>query len=107
MIIIGIFLVVRLGIFCWPLFTLAIHAVPFFVGTTAGIDSLQAGTGPFGALVVGFVAGGFVLVAGQHAISAIGPLFAVPAAGAGYDSAFGLAHVGVPSGCVAGGIRRV
>ena len=60
MIIIGILLnVVGLGVFCWALFTLAIHAFPFFVGMTAGIYSFQAGTGPFGAIVVGFVAAWF------------------------------------------------
>ena len=107
MIIIGILLnIVGLGIFCWLLFTLAIHAVPFLVGTTAGIYSFQAGTGPFGAFVFGFVAGGFTLVVGQYAFSvvrapvvrlAIGLLFAVPAARAGYDATFSLVHIGVPS----------
>jgi hypothetical protein len=107
MIIIGILLnIVGLGIFCWLLFTLAIYAFPFFVCTTAGIYSLQAGTGPFGALVVGLIAGGFALMVGQYALSgvrapvvrlAIGLLFAVPAARAGYDATFSLAHIGVPS----------
>jgi hypothetical protein len=37
MIIIGILLnIVGLGIFCWLLFTLAIYAVPFFVGAMRG-----------------------------------------------------------------------
>jgi hypothetical protein len=107
MIIIGILLnIVGLGIFCRLLFTFAIHAFPFFVGTTAGIYSLQAGTGPFGALVIGFVAGGFTLVVGRDVLSvarapvvrvATGLLFAVPAARAGYDATFSLAHTGVPS----------
>jgi hypothetical protein len=107
MIIIGILLnIVGLGIFCWLLFTLAIYAFPFFVGTTAGIYSLQAGTGPFGALVVGFVGGGFALVVGRYAFAvvrspvirlAIGLVFAVPAARAGYDATFSVAHIGIPS----------
>ena len=64
MLIIGILLnVVGLGIFCWALFMLAIHALPFFVGMTAGIYSFQAGAGPFGAIVAGFVPGGSTLVA--------------------------------------------
>jgi hypothetical protein len=55
MIIIGVILnVVGLGVFCWALFALAIHALPFFVGMTVGIHSFQAGAGPFGAIVVGF-----------------------------------------------------
>jgi hypothetical protein len=40
MIIIGILLnVVGLGVFCWALFALATHALPFFVGMTVGIYS--------------------------------------------------------------------
>jgi hypothetical protein len=108
MIIVGILLnVVGLGVICWALFTLAIHALPFFVGMIAGICTYQTGTGPFGAIVVGFVAGGFTLVVGQYAFSVarspivrlvVGLLFALPAARAGYDAALGLAHLGVPSG---------
>jgi hypothetical protein len=106
MIIIGVLLnVVGLGVFCWALFELAIHALPFFVGMTAGIYSFQAGAGPLGAIVVGFVAGGFALVLGQYAFSVarsptlrllIRLLFAVPAARAGYDVMLALAHFGIP-----------
>ena len=95
MIIIGVLLnVVGLGVFCWALFALAIHALPFFVGMTVGIYLYQAGAGPLGAIVVGFVAGGFALVLGQYAFSVaswpivrllIRLLFSVPAARAGYD----------------------
>jgi hypothetical protein len=70
MIIIGILLnVVGLGIFCWALFALATHALPFFVAVTVGICSFRAGAGPFGAIVVGFVTGGLTLVVGQWAFS--------------------------------------
>ena len=63
MLIIGVLLnIVGLGIFCWALFALATHALPFFVGMTVGIYSFQAGAGPFGAIVVGFVTAGFTLV---------------------------------------------
>ena len=107
MIIIGILLnIVGLGVLCWALFTLAIYAFPFFVGLTAGIYAFQAGTGPFGAIVVGFVAGGSALVLGRYAFSVargpvvrllIGLLFVVPAARAGYDVTLALAHIGIPS----------
>jgi hypothetical protein len=107
MIIVGILLnVVGLGVICWALFTLAIHAVPFFVGLTAGIYAFQAGTGPFGAIVVGFVAGGSALVLGRYAFSVargpvvrllIGLLFVVPSARAGYDVTLALSHIGIPS----------
>ena len=81
--------VVGLGIFCGALFALATHALPFFVGLTVGIYAFQTGAGPFGAIVVGFVTGGFTFVIGQYAFSVarspivrlvIGLLFAVPAA---------------------------
>ena len=70
MLIIGVLLnIVGLGIFCWALFALATHALPFFVGMTVGIYSFQAGAGPFGAIVVGFIMAGFTLVVGQYAFS--------------------------------------
>jgi hypothetical protein len=107
MLIIGVLLnIVGLGIFCWALFALAIHALPFFVGMTVGIYSFRAGAGPFGAIVVGFVAAGFTLVLVRYAIFVargsvvrllIGLLFAVPAARAGYDVTLALAHMGIPS----------
>ena len=70
MLIIGVLLnIVGLGIFCWALFALATHALPFFVGMTVGIYSFQAGAGPFGAIVVGFVTAGFTFVIGRYAFS--------------------------------------
>ena len=111
MIIIGILLnVVGLGIFCWALFALATHALPFFVAVTVGICSFRAGGRSFGAIVVGFVTGGLTLVVGQWAFSIarssiarssivrliIGLLFAVPAARAGYDVTLALANLGIP-----------
>ena len=106
-IIIGILLnIVGLGVLCWALFTLAIYAFPFFVGLTAGIYAFQAGTGPFGAIVVGFVAGGSALVLGRYAFSVargpvvrllVGLLFVVPAGSVGYDVTLALSHIGIPS----------
>ena len=106
MIVIGILLnVVGLGAFCWALFALATHALPFFVGITVGIYSFQAGAGPFGAIVVAFVTAGFTLVAGQYAFSVArspivrlvtGLLFAIPAASAGYHVTLALAQFGIP-----------
>ena len=95
MLIIGVLLnIVGLGILCWALFALATHALPFFIGITVGVYSFQAGAGPFGAIVVGFVTAGFIFVVGRYAFSlarspivrlVIGLLFAVPAARAGYS----------------------
>ncbi len=88
------------------LFTLAIHAFPFFVGLTAGIYSFQVGMGPFAAIVIGFIVACCTLVVGRYAFSVVrGPvvrllirlLFAVPAARAGYDMTLALSHIGIPS----------
>jgi hypothetical protein len=106
--IIGILLnIVALGVFCWALFALAVHALPFFVGLTAGISIYQTGTGPFAAIVVGFMTGGFTLVLGRTVAASverapivrllIGLVFALPAARAGYDVTHALAHIGTSS----------
>jgi hypothetical protein len=107
MIIIGVLLnIVGLGVFCWALFALAIHALPFFVGMTAALYAYQTGAGPFGAVVVGIIASSFTFVLGQYVFSTarsrivrvvIGLLFAVPAARAGYDATLALSHIGIPS----------
>jgi hypothetical protein len=107
MLIVGILLnVVGLGVLCWALFTLAVHAFPVFVGLTAGIYSFQIGMGPFGAIVIGFIVAGFAFVLGRHVFSVarspvvrllIGLLFAVPAARAGYDVTLALSDIGIPS----------
>jgi hypothetical protein len=104
MIIVGIILnIVGLGVFCWALFSLAIHALPFFIGTTAAMYIYQTGAGPFSAVAIGFVVGSFTFVLGQYAFSAarsrmvhfaIGLLFSVPAAAAGYHLTWALSHIG-------------
>ena len=72
MIIIGVLLnVVGLGVFCWALFALAIHALPLFVGVTAGIHTYQTGAGPFGTILVGFITAGFTLVVAQYVFSVV------------------------------------
>jgi hypothetical protein len=107
MIVIGIILsFVSLGFLCWLLFMLAVHALPFFAGVTAGIAAYHSGSGEIGAFLVGLIAGASTLVAGQMVVAtarspvirvAIALLFAVPAAMAGYYAALGLAQIGVPA----------
>jgi hypothetical protein len=107
MIVIGIILsFVSLGFLCWLLFMLAVHALPFFAGVTAGIAAYHSGSGEIGAFLVGLIAGASTLVAGQMVVAtarspvirvAIALLFAVPAAMAGYHAALGLAQIGVPA----------
>jgi hypothetical protein len=107
MIVIGLILgVFGIGFFCWLLFTLAIYALPFFAGFTAGLAAFHGGAGVLGALAVGAAAGIATLIAGQIAFAAtrsiiiraaVALLFAVPAAIAGYHATLGLAEIGVPS----------
>src|SRR5471032_3185823 len=90
MIIVGIVLsVVGIGFFCWLLFTLAVYALPFFAGVTAGLAAFHSGSGVIGAVIVAMVAGAVTLVVGQIAFAAvrsvpvraaIALLFAAPAA---------------------------
>ena len=107
MLIIGIILsFVVLAYLCWLLFTLAVNAVPFFAGVTAGLATYHTGSGPIGAIIVGLVASSITFAAGQIAFTTIrsplvraviAVLFAVPAAVAGYHAALGLAQIAVPT----------
>jgi hypothetical protein len=95
-----------LGTMLALLFTLAIYAVPFFVGLTVGTWAFETGAGVIGAAVVGLVAGVVALFAAQLlfasvrslALSAvIALLFATPAAVAGYHAVLGISALLVPS----------
>ena len=59
----------ELGLVCWVLFTLAIYALPVFVGLTRTSIQFKLEQDPFGAIIVGFVADGTTLVSGQCAVS--------------------------------------
>ena len=106
MIIIGTILAfVGLAYLCWLLFALAVYALPFFAGVTAGLAAYRSGSGPIGAIVVGGIASSTTLLVAQIAFTtlrspliraAIALLFAVPAAVAGYHAALGLAHIAIP-----------
>jgi hypothetical protein len=107
MLVIGIiFSFVGIGFMCWLLFALAIYALPCFVGAWAAIAAYHGGAGIIGAIAVALAAGVATVIAGQLAIltarvpiiiAAIGLLFAVPAAIAGYSATLGLAEIGIPS----------
>ncbi len=107
MLVIGIILsMLGIGLFCWLIFTLAVYALPFSLGLTAGAAAFHGGAGIFGALLVGIVAGALTLAIGQIAFAVVRPLilraaiaaaFAVPAAIAGYHAVLGLSQIGVPS----------
>ncbi|MPZ34580.1 MAG: hypothetical protein GEV13_26945 [Rhodospirillales bacterium] len=96
-----------LGFFCWLLFTLAVYALPFLAGLTAGLAAFHSGSGFLGAIIVGLLAGSALLVLGQTVYAAarmpwirvaIGLIYAVPAAVAGYQLCFGLGGIGTPAG---------
>ena len=107
MLVIGLILsVFGIGLFCWLIFTLAVYALPFFIGLTAGMAAFHSGAGVIGALLIGIVAGALTLGIGQVAFAVVRPLalraviaaaFAVPAAIAGYHAVLGLSQIGVPS----------
>jgi hypothetical protein len=107
MLIIGIILCIfGLGFLCWLMFALAVYALPFFAGVTAGLAAFHSGSGAIGAILVGLVAGVVTLAIGQVAFArvrspllraTIALLFAAPAAVAGYHATLGLARIGVPS----------
>ncbi len=107
MLVIGLILsMFGIGLFCWLIFTLAVYALPFFVGLTAGMAAFHGGAGVIGALLVGVVAGALTLGVGQIAFAVVRPLplraaiaaaFAIPAAIAGYHAVLGLSQIGVPS----------
>jgi hypothetical protein len=107
MLVIGLVLnLFGIGLFCWLISTLAIYALPFFIGLTAGMAVLHSGGGVFGATLVGVGAGAVALAIGQVTFAVVQSLilraiiaaaFAIPAAVAGYHVVFGLAKIGVPS----------
>lgn len=95
-----------IGVMCWLLFTLAVYALPFFVGVAGGLWAFETGAGIVGAVVVGLLAGIAALIAAQILFAVVrstlarlllAVAFAAPAAVAGYHATLGLAAIGVPS----------
>jgi hypothetical protein len=108
MIILGIILsVFAIAFFCWLLFTLAVYALPLFVGLTAAFAAYHHGYGVLGSGLIAVVAGAGVLALGQLLFAAvrvsilracIALVFAIPAAVAGYHATLGIAHICLPEG---------
>ena len=95
-----------LGAICWLLFNLAVFALPFFAGVSAGMAAFHSGAGPVGTFAVGILAGAATLVAGQLAITllpspllrgGVALLFAAPAAFAGFHASHGIAEITMTS----------
>lgn len=110
--------VALVALLCVLAYTLAVYALPFFVGLTAAQFAYQTGSGLIGAGLVGLFAGGvaFGILAGLfetirspviRLILAL--IFAAPAAVAGYALVYGVTKEAVPSEiwrqifCIVGG----
>ncbi len=61
--------IAAIGLLCWLLFTLAVFALPAFVGVTAGAWAHGTGAGIPGAVLVGAGAAALTLTAGHPARS--------------------------------------
>lgn len=88
-----------IGLLCWLLFTLAVFALPAFVGFTAGAWAHGTGAGILGAILVGAVAAALTLPAGNLLIAFVRPMwlklavaviFVAPAAVAGFHATHGV-----------------
>lgn len=107
MIILGIFLcIAAIGILCWLLFTLAIIALPLFVGVSASTWAFNTGAGWLGTILVGILAAGLTLGVGQILLGvissmwaklAIAMVFVAPAIVAGYHATHGIVKHMMPS----------
>lgn len=107
MIILGILLcMVAIGFICWLLFTLAVFALPLFVGVTSGMWAFNSGASWFGAIIVGALVAGLSFGIGQLLLGTVRPLwaksaialvFVAPAAVAGYHATHGIAKHLIPS----------
>lgn len=107
MIFIGILAsIAAIGALCWLLFTLAVFALPFFAGVSAGTWAYQTGSGWLGAILVGLAAAALTLGIGQFLLAFIASLwirlaialaFVAPAALTGYHATHGIVKHTMPS----------
>ncbi len=101
-----ILILAAIGFFCWLLFTLAVLALPAFVGVTVGMWSYHTGAGGLGGIIVGLVAAGLTFGIGQLLL-AFAPwswlrfliivIYTAPAAIAGYAATHSIAQMAMPS----------
>jgi hypothetical protein len=98
--------IVSIGFLCWLLFTLAVFALPFFVGLTVAMWAFHAGASVSGSMLVGILASGATLGLPRLAVAFV-PwawlrlltilLFVAPASAAGYSATRGIAQMVTPS----------
>jgi hypothetical protein len=106
MIILALASLAAIGLLCWLLFTLAVFALPAFVGVTAGAWAHGTGAGIPGAVLVGAGAAALTLAAGHLLITFVRPMwlklivaivFVAPAAIAGFHATHGIVKHLMPS----------
>lgn len=95
-----------IGVLCWLLFTLAVFALPAFIGVSTGIWAHQTGAGLVGAIVIGAVCAGIALGVGQLLLAVLRPAwlkllvalaYVAPAAIAGFHATHGIVKHTMPS----------
>jgi hypothetical protein len=95
-----------IGFFCWLLFTLAVFALPAFVGVTIGIWSVHTGAGVLGGILISLAAAGLAFGIGQLLLAfmpwtwarlLVVTVYAAPAAVAGYSATHGISQMAMPS----------
>ncbi|MBY3313862.1 hypothetical protein [Rhizobium laguerreae] len=95
-----------IGLLCWLLFTLAVFALPAFVGVTAGAWAHGTGAGIPGTVLLGAAAAALTLAAGHLLITFVRPMwlkllvaaaFVAPAATAGFHATHGIVKHLMPS----------
>lgn len=95
-----------IGLLCWLLFTLAVFALPAFVGFTAGAWAHGTGAGIPGAILVGLIAAAATFAIGHLLIAFVRPIslklivaiaFVAPAAVAGFHATHGIVKHLMPS----------
>lgn len=95
-----------IGLLCWLLFTLAVFALPAFIGFAAGALAHGTGAGIPGAILVGLIAAAVTFTVGQLLITFVRPMwlklgvaviFVAPAAAAGFHATHGIVKHLMPS----------
>ena len=107
MIVLGILVsIAAIGTMCWLLFNLAVFALPFFLGLTAGTWAYGTGAGWLGAILFGLAVAGLTLAVGQGLLMLIRPIwarllialaFVAPAGVAGFHATLGIVKHMMPS----------
>ena len=119
MVVLIVMCTVLIGTLCVLAYRLAVYALPVMLGFAIARIAYQTGAGMIGASIIGFIAGAvayallsvlFVSLRSPAARIAVGLVFALPAAGAGYALVSGISTNAIPSElwrlmfCVLGGL---